>query len=335
MREARVKGAGGDCYHVMSRIIERKFVLGDVEKEVFRKMLRKCEAFSGVNILTYVLMDNHFHVLVEVPERGDVSDTEFLRRLGALYPRPIVQTFAATLKKIREAGGEKAEEKARKIKAQYTYRMGDVSEFLKTLKQRFTMWYNHRESRHGTLWEDRFKSILVEGRGHALATMAAYIDLNAVRAGLVSDPKDYRYCGYGEAVAGNTNARAGLGRVMESLSQSAQWTDVRRGYRKHVYLSGEKTEGTSGFEPEQVKKVLEDGGKLTLAQALRCRVRYFSDGVALGSKEYVESVFQSHRGYFSAKRKTGARPMRKADWGGLCTARALRLEPVALSALSG
>ncbi|MDZ4199606.1 MAG: hypothetical protein U1E27_10030, partial [Kiritimatiellia bacterium] len=252
------------------------------------------------------------------------------RRLGALYSKQAVQSLAGVLIKIRETGGEKAEEQAREFKAQYTYRMGDVSEFLKTLKQRFTMWYNHREKRHGTLWEDRFKSILVEGRGHALATMAAYIDLNAVRAGLVSDPKDYRYCGYGEAVAGNKNVRAGLGRVMESLSQSAQWTDVRRTYRKHLYVSGEKIEGKAGFEPEQVKKVLEEGGELSLAQALRCRVRYFSDGVALGSKEYVESVFQSHRGYFSAKRKTGARPMRQADWGGLCTARALRLEPVAV-----
>ncbi|MDZ4197688.1 MAG: transposase [Kiritimatiellia bacterium] len=70
MREARVKGAGWDCYHVMSRIIERRFVLGEVEKEVFRKMLRKCEAFSGVNILTYALMDNHFTYWLKCRKEG-------------------------------------------------------------------------------------------------------------------------------------------------------------------------------------------------------------------------------------------------------------------------
>lgn len=43
------------------------------------------------------------------------------------------------------------------------------------------------------MWEDRFRSVLVEGRGHALRTMAAYIDLNPVRAGLCEDPKDYRW----------------------------------------------------------------------------------------------------------------------------------------------
>ena len=60
---------------------------------------------------------------------------------------------------------------------------------------------------------ERFKSVLVEGKGNPLQTMAAYIDLNPVRAGLVGDPKDYRFCGYAEAVAGNRLAKAGLVRV--------------------------------------------------------------------------------------------------------------------------
>ncbi|MGA1658363.1 MAG: transposase, partial [Ilumatobacteraceae bacterium] len=66
----------------------------------------------------------------------------------------------------------------------FTRRMGDVSEFIKLLKQRFTQWYNRRNARKGTLWEDRFKSVLVEGEGDALVTMAAYIELNPVRAGM-------------------------------------------------------------------------------------------------------------------------------------------------------
>jgi hypothetical protein len=57
---------------------------------------------------------------------------------------------------------------------------------------------------------DRFKSVLVEGEGNPLQTMAAYIDLNSVRSGLVEDPKDYRWCGNAEAVAGSKSARLGL-----------------------------------------------------------------------------------------------------------------------------
>ena len=88
--------------------------------------------------------------------------------------------------------------------------MWDVSVFMKLLKQRFTQWFNQQWGRKGTLWEERFKSVLVEGAGEVLATMAAYIDLNPVRAGIVKDPADYRWCGYAEATAGSRRAQRGL-----------------------------------------------------------------------------------------------------------------------------
>ena len=56
----------------------------------------------------------------------------------------------------------------------------------------------------------------------------------------------------------------------------------------------------------------------------------FSDGVALGSKEFANSIFERHRAEFGVKRQTGARQMKKGDWGGLCTMRGLRLEVVSL-----
>ena len=58
-------------------------------------------------------------------------------------------------------------------KERFVARMWDVSWFMKYLRQRFTQWFNHERSRKGTLWEERFKSVLVEGAGEALATMAA------------------------------------------------------------------------------------------------------------------------------------------------------------------
>ena len=81
---------------------------------------------------------------------------------------------------------------------------------MKTIKQRFSVWFNRTHKRYGTLWADRFKSVLVEGFGNPLQIMAAYIDLNPVRAGIVEDPKDYRFCGYAEAVAGEEMAKLGL-----------------------------------------------------------------------------------------------------------------------------
>ena len=64
----------------------------------------------------------------------------------------------------------------------------------------------------GHLWDDRFKSVLVEGGGGrldrpgALWVMAQYIELNAVRAGIVKEAQAYRWCGLGEAVGGGADA---------------------------------------------------------------------------------------------------------------------------------
>jgi REP element-mobilizing transposase RayT len=334
MRVARLKETGRRaCYHVMSRVVDRQMVLGDEEKEKFRKLMRAAEGFCGVHVLTYAILDNHFHILLEVPEPEAVSDEELSRRLRYLYDKDQVARIAEWIKTNREAGEDAA---AEAIKERYTRRMYDLSEYVKTLKQKYTQWHNKRRGRKGTLWEERFKSVMIqpdrarEGQwDNALLTMAAYIDLNAVRAGIVADPKDYRYSGYGEACGGLRQAREGIAGIFANYgSHDTQWEAVGGSYRKQLYDRGEKTSSRMGFSREVVNAVLEGEGKLTLAQALRCRVRYFSDGVALGSKAFVEDVFERNREQFGVKRKRGARPLRKTQSGELCTMRDLRMEAI-------
>ena len=59
-------------YHCVSRVVNRDFVLGDAERELFVKLLRLCEQFCGVRVVTHCVMSNHFHILVEVPKRSEV-----------------------------------------------------------------------------------------------------------------------------------------------------------------------------------------------------------------------------------------------------------------------
>jgi hypothetical protein len=160
--------------------------------------------------------------------------------------------------------------------------------------------------------------------------MAAYIDLNAVRAGLVKDPKDYRFCGYGEAMGGSKLARARLG---VALGETGDWSALSGRYRQLLYVSGEASgvsaDGRSvrpGFSMETVEAVVALKGKLPLNEILRCRVRYFTDGAILGSRAFVEEAFLRHREHFSAKRDGGARAMKGGDWGDLYTARQLRMD---------
>ena len=333
MRVARVLGEGEAFYHILSRVVDRRLILDDAEKERFRCIMRAVEAFSGCQVLTWACLSNHWHICLRVPEPVDVSDRELIIRLRCLYEQAAVEQIASELVELR-ANGRDTEAEA--LKARYTRRMYNLSAFVKTLKQRFTMSYNRRHNRQGTLWESRFKSVLFEGSRRALWTLAAYIDLNAVRAGIVSDPQDYRFCGYGEAVAGLKIAREGLIRVMQSPDGAmASWERLGRHYRRLLYQRGvkEPSRNRGGIDAERVKEVLANGGRLTMREALHCRVRYFSDGMILGSRVFVDETFHRYRGNFGVKRQTGARKMRAAQWKGLFAARRLQLDPIAPSAV--
>ena len=53
-------------YHVINRVVDRRFAFGDEEKEKFRMFMRMVENFSGCQVLSYCVMSNHFHILLEV-----------------------------------------------------------------------------------------------------------------------------------------------------------------------------------------------------------------------------------------------------------------------------
>ena len=57
---------------------------------------------------------------------------------------------------------------------------------------------------------------------------------------------------------------------------------------------------------------LEARQDVALRQILRWRIRYFSDGVAIGSRAFVERLFNESRDHFGAKRKNGSRKLRGA-----------------------
>ena len=324
----------------MSRTVNGERFFGNREKEMFRKMLWQVADFSGVEVLTYVVMSNHFHVLVRVPEAVGVTDAELLRRWMVLYPKPTDYETATAreMERTLRAGGEEASV----IRTRLLARMGDVSAFMKTLKQRFTIWFNKSNGRYGPLWSDRFKSVLVEGRGNPLQTMAAYIDLNPVRAGLVKDPKDYRFCGYAEAVAGQPEAREGLRIVWAAYADGAPRPNStnsagsgRAGlseeealcaHRSYLFAKGAERGGTEADRAAMLEILEAEDGVLPVGAALRCRIRYFTDGAVLGSAEFVRSFVEQVKAEKECKRPPKVHPMHGSDWGGLAVIRGLRTQ---------
>jgi putative transposase len=323
MREARIKLDSEKVeavYHCMTRTVNGEPLLDDVAKEVLRKQLWQVADYCGVEILTYAILSNHFHVLVRVPQRTPVADSELIRRYRMLYPKPTkyqAARFEAIQAQLKSDGAEALIWRRRQLAM-----MGDLSPFMRLVKQRFSTWFNRSHNRYGTLWSERFKSVLVEAKSGVLRTMAAYIDLNAVRAGLVDDPKDFRFCGYGEAVAGNKWAQAGLRLVVDG----SNWSDSQELYRQTLFGRGSKIKThASRLSVEDFNRVIAEQGRLPLATVLRCRVRYFSDGAVLGSQAFVQSHLSTYRRKTGRRSRTAPRQIpRVADWGDLTTLRGLR-----------
>ena len=207
-RIARIKAEGEAFYHVVSRIANKAFLLDDAEKKrVFVNMMHRAADFSGVDVITYVVMDNHFHLCVKIPEReGEVPESEILRRVGVLYGKDRRDALERRLAGCREEGDDAA---ADAELARLRSRMGDLSEFMKTFKQRVSQWYNSNYGHEGTLWGGRFKSVLVED-GRYLRNLVAYIHGNPIRAGLVTRAADYEWSAPGAAAKGDIRARKGL-----------------------------------------------------------------------------------------------------------------------------
>lgn len=317
MRRKRIKADGGGYYHLVSRCALKQFLLEDQDKQVFVGMLRRIAAFSGIDVLTYCVMSNHFHLLVHVPVQEQLNEESLLSRVAILYGKQRANDMRVRWHEYRKANLQSVLEQE---KAQLQKRMGDISPFMQILKQRFCVWYRaHHEGHEGTLWQGRFGSTLVEGGG-SLTAVAAYIDLNPVRAGLVGDPKDYLYSGYGAATAGDKNAQEGLVKVYGEVTKGK--SKILAAYRSLLYVKG-----AGSMDSAEVQKVLAKGGKLPLPSLLRCRIRAMSSGLAIGSRQFTDAIFPQHRYAFSERRLHAAQGKSLCpDWDGiqLCAVRHLR-----------
>jgi REP element-mobilizing transposase RayT len=331
-------------FHAVSRIAGRLHLIGDEEKAFFIRVMRAYADLLGVRLLTWCVMSNHFHILVHVPQRppGDGPPLHLiLERMEAAVGREHMTFTRKQLAHWEQMGAHDLIEawRRRQVAAMFS-----LSEFVQRVKQRFTRWYNKRTGRTGVLWEDRFASTIVEDGERALRMMAAYIDLNPVRAGLVTDPGDYPWSGYAAAMSGDEAAQEGLARIAGVARVEGGGAETNRAgkarrlrglvaYRQMLGVTGRERKTADGTVvrrglSEKVRERLLRASGVRREQCLR-RIRQLSAGVLVGSREFVDEWFARNRHHVQGRsreeRRSGARPIGK-PWRGLHCLRRLQKE---------
>lgn len=262
------------AYHVVSRTALPGFVLGDVEKEHLTKLLRRLARVYFVEVLGFCWMGNHTHLVLRMHSGDGVSDEEVRWRFRLYYGE-----------------GGKRELLDGQIPS-YRAKWESLSELVKEFKQSFSRWFNKTHGRQGYFWGERFKSVLVED-GDTLLHVLAYVDLNPVRAGVVSRPEDYRWCSLGYHLqAGNTDNLLSLDLGVTPFGTLDEGQRLGA-YRKYVYETGSLPSAKGAAIPEEaVQKEEERGFQIPVAHRLSCRLRYFTESGVIGTQAFVAECWR-------------------------------------------
>lgn len=293
-------------FHVVSRVVDRRYIFKEDEKRAFLRIARQMEAFSGIEILSYTLMSNHFHLLIKVPPSPqDMDNDEVWRRIQHLYNQARIEELKSELENLQAGDDDSG---VQEFFQRFRDRMFNLSEFVRGVKQRFSVWYNLHNDRKGTLWEERFKSVLMQDNPHTLMTVAAYIELNALRAGIVNDPGEYVWCSYGEAMAGGKKARAGIIQLTSEPGQNQSWQKAWMAYQ--LLISGKplgKASKKGHIKPitdgAENKNNDKPGDSPSLSQFLKLRKRYFTEALVMGNQQFIESFYKDKIQWLCPTRK--------------------------------
>ncbi len=281
------------AYHLMSRTALDGFPFGDVEKAELAQIIKKFSKLFFVDVFGYCIMSNHFHILVQVCPGAHFSDEEILKRCKAHYGKDLTLSDEQL--------------------SFYREKMSSLSDYMKEIKQAFSWYYNKLHNRRGTLWGERYKSLIVEN-GETLVNCLAYIDLNPVRAGLVEKPEDYRWCSLGYHVQSNNKDNflsLDLG-LREFGSTESERLSI---YRRFVYGKGGLDAGRlESFETGKRKKNKQaDDFEIGAIEKFKYRSRYFTDGGIIGTKEFVAKRYQTFKQLFLCKHEKKPKPIKGLD----------------------
>ncbi len=208
-------------YHIVSRCVRRAFLCGkdkltgkcfEHRRQWLVDRIKQVTSVFAIDVCSYAVMSNHFHIVLKVNSTEDWNDTQVLMTWSSLYSLPVLCD--------RYLKGEiETEAELRCVKeyvSEYRARLTSISWYMKSINEYIARMANEEDKCTGHFWESRFKSqALLDER--ALLACMCYVDLNPIRAAVAKDLKDSDFTSIKERVEKHGTWLSGFGKSDNDL----------------------------------------------------------------------------------------------------------------------
>jgi putative transposase len=275
-RLARVKAENcGAFYHLCGRVagVKDEYPLDD--KRCRRKIIEFIRFFSKVyccRVLGFCIMGSHYHLLVEMESPRELDRKELRKRASLLYDDTLLDAWHASSWE------------------RFAARVFDVSELMRSLQSKIARWFNYTHNRRGRFWADRFKSVLLEDE-KAMFDCLLYIELNPVRAGIVKRPEEFE----GSSLYYREVKDDKWMVPITEITRRPKRFEALQDYKSCIYYRG--SVATKENQAVISKRLLaeEEARGFKTEGSFTKRIRHFTDGVVIGSEEFVRAKIEQLR----------------------------------------
>lgn len=272
-------------YHLCARVAGHLnwFPFEDrLAREKLLETIRKYLAAYCCDLAAYCLMGNHYHLILRFQPYRILSQEELFQRAARLYPNP-----------HRVLRNQQHWQR-------FNTRIFDLSEFMRNVQQSYTRWYNQHYHRRGSLWSERFKSVLLGDQQSILDTLL-YVELNPVRARLVERPEDFRWSSAALRTRSQNHFLIPLPELGFATPTKLSYAD----YRTRLYYRGSVScQPAAGTIPTSILQREEARGFAKPGAYLQ-RLPFFSDGLSLGPCTQIQAWISKlrRRGYYLRRKQ--------------------------------
>ena len=270
MRTARRKSSEAAFYHLFTRVAGPLKYFPLIHPEARRKLIELLYHYTSIYccvLVSFEIMGNHYHLILWMQKYRRLARAELRRRAKLLWGSRAELHTASWCDEAWE---------------RFNRKLFDLSALMQHLNGEYAKWHNRRFNRRGHFWADRFQNPeLLDLK--AVQDCLCYVETNALRARLVDHPQQWEASSAWMRCSGRTRGLMPIERIFAEVPPSEAFTTYRRrlhdaalvckGFFPHLGSSPESTPPTNPLW-------------------CRTRQRFFSDGIAIGSRPQVDRVLQ-------------------------------------------